>query len=204
MIFPPLLSSLLLPDDFFGSPGDRTEAKFQCNECKTLQCEVCEELLHENPRFDFHERSPLKPTPPELICQNSSCTDRNFADWYCKECQSRLCSVCDSTVHSGSPNLKKHSKEVISWQQNTTTSNNKSNSSASDLPPNADNHSLPNGKLTFFQLDSDLETNSFFMHRYSLLPCFPLSVSLASHSLSPLLPILCISLFPILCLPCHD
>lgn len=69
-------------------------------ECKTLQCEVCDELLHENARFEFHERNPIPDQAPDLICGYRLCEDQNYADLFCTECNIRICFTCDPLIHS--------------------------------------------------------------------------------------------------------
>ena len=69
-------------------------------ECKTLQCEVCDELLHENARFEFHERNAIPDEPADLICGHRLCEDQNYADLFCADCNFRICFTCDPLIHS--------------------------------------------------------------------------------------------------------
>ncbi|CAG2103834.1 unnamed protein product [Medioppia subpectinata] len=91
--------------------GAKPEAHYICRECKTYQCRLCEELLHENPGFDTHSRQPLVVTADQLLCDNG-CQTRNLADVECVECCKRLCFICDQSLHS-SPNKRKHQKIPI-------------------------------------------------------------------------------------------
>jgi len=103
-----------------------SQAFFSCEDCKTLQCEACENLLHENSRFEFHTRHPIPKTPVDLLCQHKACEDANLADVTCKECELRFCYACDSSVHlSGA--AKKHTREPIPTSK--ASANNISNNS---------------------------------------------------------------------------
>ena len=89
--------------------GSKPEAHFQCKDCGTFQCQICEELIHENEKFVFHERQRLVATPINLICQNN-CEDRNLCDIHCTDCNKNYCFACDFSTHQNN-NKKKHSRE---------------------------------------------------------------------------------------------
>ncbi|KAI1302391.1 Zinc finger FYVE domain-containing protein 1 [Halotydeus destructor] len=91
--------------------GNKPEAHYRCDECSTFQCEVCEELLHENQRFIFHDRQPLEHVPIELTCQGD-CEDRNYVDVECSDCSRRLCNACDQVAHAQG-SRKKHTRQPV-------------------------------------------------------------------------------------------
>ena len=84
-------------------------AHFECKECSTFQCDICEELLHENSRFIFHERNALNEISDDLICEGD-CEERNFIDVECKDCNRKLCFACDQTSHAQGAR-KKHVRQ---------------------------------------------------------------------------------------------
>jgi hypothetical protein len=57
-------------------------------------------LLHENARFEFHERNEIPDQPAELICGYRLCEDQNYADLFCTECNIRICFACDPLIHA--------------------------------------------------------------------------------------------------------
>ncbi|XP_077522696.1 zinc finger FYVE domain-containing protein 1-like isoform X1 [Amblyomma americanum] len=71
-----------------------------CADCGTNQCEGCELLLHQDPRFRDHQpRIPVKQPDPQLLCEGFSCQRENLADIRCKTCERSLCYACDYQVH---------------------------------------------------------------------------------------------------------
>src|SRR5437773_957581 len=81
------------------SLGVKPEAQYKCEECASFQCQVCEELLHENADLVTHERVRLLSPSKELICDNN-CETSNYCDLHCVDCNQNLCFACDRTVHS--------------------------------------------------------------------------------------------------------
>jgi zinc finger FYVE domain-containing protein 1 len=102
--------------------GIKPEAHFQCRECGTFQCEICEELLHENVKFVFHERLKLQKPAQELICQNN-CETRNLSDINCIDCNKNYCFSCDQSIHSSSAK-RRHSRKPFETNKSETEDEN--------------------------------------------------------------------------------
>ena len=118
-------SSKKFCEEKFSCHGERVEAEYECDECKSLQCLNCETKLHELAKFVFHDRKRLQPAPSYQLCQ-LSCEDRNYSDVRCENCALNYCNQCFERMHS-SGKRKAHTKiqltEALFQAQlhNTTT-----------------------------------------------------------------------------------
>ncbi|KAL1416607.1 hypothetical protein MTO96_027824 [Rhipicephalus appendiculatus] len=75
-------------------------ALYFCLDCDTNQCEGCELVLHEEPRFrDHRPRVPVVKPDPQLLCEGFSCRGENLADIRCHTCERSLCYACDYQIH---------------------------------------------------------------------------------------------------------
>lgn len=92
-------SSIVLCSEKYSCVADRAEAAYECDHCRSFQCAACEGRLHEIARHSFHERRKLVRPPPDKLCQQPSCDERNFADVKCESCGLRLCFDCDRKTH---------------------------------------------------------------------------------------------------------
>ncbi|XP_064621754.1 zinc finger FYVE domain-containing protein 1-like isoform X2 [Lineus longissimus] len=93
-------SSKRFCEEKFACDGVRTEATFTCDECGTGQCAACEAKLHDISKFRYHDRKKIEVPPDHLLCQNFSCSERNYADLSCEECKLNFCFFCDSKLHA--------------------------------------------------------------------------------------------------------
>ena len=75
---PKVRSSKKFCEEKFSCHGEKVEAEYECEECKSLQCLDCEQRLHELAKFVFHDRKRLQPPPSYQLCQ-LSCEDRNYS-----------------------------------------------------------------------------------------------------------------------------
>ncbi|XP_059505367.1 zinc finger FYVE domain-containing protein 1 isoform X2 [Stegostoma tigrinum] len=85
-----------------------SEAAFECDECGSLQCAVCERQLHNQPRLRDHERSRLKPGHLPFCDQcngNKPSGGRRRACCRCLACKVNVCAECHRRGHS---NRRKH------------------------------------------------------------------------------------------------
>eukprot|EP00061_Rhincodon_typus_P004994 g23921.t1 len=85
-----------------------SEAAFECDECGSLQCAVCERELHSQPRLRDHERSRLKPGHLPYCDQcnsNKPSGGRRRACCRCLACKVNVCAECHRRGHS---NRRKH------------------------------------------------------------------------------------------------
>ena len=101
-------SSKKFCEEKFSCHGERVEAEYECEECKSLQCLDCETKLHELAKFVFHDRKRLQPAPSYQLCQ-LSCEDRNYSDVRCENCALNYCKQCFERMHS-SGKRKAHTK----------------------------------------------------------------------------------------------
>lgn len=92
-------SSIVFCSEKYSCVADRAEAEYECDHCRSFQCSACEGRLHEIARHSFHERKRLVRPPPDKLCQQPSCDERNFADVKCESCGLRLCFDCDRKTH---------------------------------------------------------------------------------------------------------
>lgn len=105
------MTGLICQENFACSGNE--EAAFECDECKTLQCERCEEVLHKQERLQNHERTRIAPgyVPYCSSCKganNGSATGaRPRAAVRCLSCKVDLCADCQKRTHSGG-NKRKH------------------------------------------------------------------------------------------------
>uniref|UniRef100_A0A8C5PY75 Zinc finger FYVE domain-containing protein 1 n=1 Tax=Leptobrachium leishanense TaxID=445787 RepID=A0A8C5PY75_9ANUR len=110
-----LYPDLLCQENFDCSGND--EAVYECDECNSLQCQRCEELLHKQERRQNHERTRI---PPGYVPFCSSCKGagsvtmqgsapdaRQRASVRCLTCKANLCAECQKRTHSGG-NKRKH------------------------------------------------------------------------------------------------
>ncbi|KAM3918008.1 zinc finger FYVE domain-containing protein 1 [Leptodactylus fuscus] len=112
-----MMTGLMCQENFACSGGE--EAVFECDECKTLQCQRCEDVLHKQERLQDHERTRI---PPGYIPYCSSCKGANNggatgakprAAIRCLSCKIDLCADCQKRTHSGG-NKRKH--QITSYQ----------------------------------------------------------------------------------------
>ncbi|XP_078419036.1 zinc finger FYVE domain-containing protein 1 isoform X1 [Cetorhinus maximus] len=96
-----------------------SEAAFECDECGSLQCVLCERELHTQPRLRDHERSRLQPGHIPYCDQCSSNPTpgpgpsvRHRAASRCLSCKVNLCTECQRRNHSS---RRKH--PLISYPQ---------------------------------------------------------------------------------------
>ncbi|GCC17655.1 zinc finger FYVE domain-containing protein 1-like isoform X1 [Chiloscyllium punctatum] len=85
-----------------------SEAAFECDECGSLQCAVCERELHSQPRLRDHERSRLRPGHLPYCDQcngNKPSGGRRRACCRCLACKVNVCAECHRRGHS---NRRKH------------------------------------------------------------------------------------------------
>ncbi len=94
-----MISSKKFCEEKFSCRGEKVEAEYECEECKSLQCKNCESKLHELAKFVFHSRKRLQPAPSFKLCQ-LSCEDRNYADVKCENCALNYCNICFEKMHS--------------------------------------------------------------------------------------------------------
>ncbi|XP_073408793.1 zinc finger FYVE domain-containing protein 1 isoform X1 [Dendrobates tinctorius] len=106
-----IMTGLMCQESFACSGSE--EAAFECDECKTLQCQRCEEVLHKQERLQDHERTRI---PPGYVPHCSSCKGANNggtpgprprASIRCLSCKVDLCADCQKRTHSGG-NKRKH------------------------------------------------------------------------------------------------
>ncbi len=142
--------------------GIKPEAHFECRECGTFQCEVCEELLHENVKFVFHERLKLQIPAEELICQNN-CETRNLSDINCIDCNKNYCFTCDHSIHSSSAK-RRHSRKPFEANKSETDDENEEFISCQYLS-NSSPKLEATEALTNVDLDSGSD-DSDSLHRY--------------------------------------
>ena len=105
---PKVRSSKKFCEEKFSCHGERVEAEYECDECKSLQCLNCETKLHQLAKFVFHDRKRLQPVPSYQLCQ-LSCEDRNYSDVRCENCALNYCNQCFERMHS-SGKRKAHTK----------------------------------------------------------------------------------------------
>ncbi|KAG9481398.1 zinc finger FYVE domain-containing protein 1 [Eleutherodactylus coqui] len=112
-----MMTALMCQENFACSGSE--EAVFECDECKTLQCQRCEDALHKQERLQNHERTRI---PPDYVPYCSSCKGANNgattgararAAVRCLSCKVDLCADCQKRTHSGG-NKRKH--QVTSYQ----------------------------------------------------------------------------------------
>ncbi|XP_028677071.1 zinc finger FYVE domain-containing protein 1 [Erpetoichthys calabaricus] len=93
--------------------GGSTEAHFECDECKSLQCDRCELELHRQERLRNHERIRISPghVPYCDACKvvegGLRASERQRAVVRCQGCKINLCAECQRRSHS-STNKRKH------------------------------------------------------------------------------------------------
>ena len=83
----------------FSCQGEQTEADFECEQCRSLQCKNCEAQIHKLSKYVYHDRRQVVPPPEEELCQNN-CDARNFGDLRCENCDLRYCYDCFDRMHS--------------------------------------------------------------------------------------------------------
>ena len=139
--------------------GARPEAHFLCSECNSYQCQLCEELLHETPELESHDRQRLPLVAEELICENS-CQTKNLSDIHCIDCKKSYCFVCDQSIHS-SPNKRKHQKKPFEQNETNTKLEDDSNEEFYSCPfvANGSTKSEATEPLINVDLDSSSDDN---------------------------------------------
>ncbi|KAI6068272.1 Zinc finger FYVE domain-containing protein 1 [Aix galericulata] len=108
-------TTLLCQESYVCSGTD--EAIFECDECRSLQCQRCEEELHQPERLRNHERTRIKPghVPYCDSCKGangnimhaSMTGSRQIAAVRCQVCKINLCVECQKRTHAGG-NRRKH------------------------------------------------------------------------------------------------
>uniref|UniRef100_T1J9N5 FYVE-type domain-containing protein n=1 Tax=Strigamia maritima TaxID=126957 RepID=T1J9N5_STRMM len=92
-------SSLRYCQERLACRGPQPIAHYRCHECESFQCEACESVLHETAKYLFHDRIRLETPASELLC-DAECSERNFADVNCENCNRNLCHHCDGVIHA--------------------------------------------------------------------------------------------------------
>lgn len=108
-------TTLLCQESYVCSGTD--EAIFECDECRSLQCQRCEEELHQPERLRNHERTRIRPghVPYCDSCKGangnimhaSMTGSRQIAAVRCQVCKINLCVECQKRTHAGG-NKRKH------------------------------------------------------------------------------------------------
>ncbi|NWR10916.1 ZFYV1 protein, partial [Thryothorus ludovicianus] len=108
-------TTLLCQESYVCSGTD--EAIFECDECRSLQCQRCEEELHQPERLRNHERTRIRPghVPYCDSCKGangnimhaSMTGSRQIAAVRCQVCKINLCVECQKRTHAGG-NRRKH------------------------------------------------------------------------------------------------
>uniref|UniRef100_A0A8C9EMB7 Zinc finger FYVE domain-containing protein 1 n=1 Tax=Pavo cristatus TaxID=9049 RepID=A0A8C9EMB7_PAVCR len=108
-------TALLCQESYVCSGTD--EAVFECDECRSLQCQRCEEELHQPERLRNHERTRIRPghVPYCDSCKGangnimhaSMTGSRQIAAVRCQVCKINLCVECQKRTHAGG-NRRKH------------------------------------------------------------------------------------------------
>lgn len=119
-------SSVVYCTERYACARDRAEAAFTCEQCRTDQCENCEQQLHDLAKYAFHDRIRIPAVRPERLCdqpETNGCTPRNFADVICEDCGGRrFCFNCEAKAHRG--RLSAHRRLPISESMFTQPSSN--------------------------------------------------------------------------------
>ncbi|XP_019742667.1 zinc finger FYVE domain-containing protein 1-like [Hippocampus comes] len=94
--------------------GGSEQAAFDCQECSTLQCVRCDLELHNQKRFQNHERHQINPghVPYCDNCKGGDNGKHSRSVVRCQSCKVNLCQECQKRTHSGG-NKKKH--QLISY-----------------------------------------------------------------------------------------
>uniref|UniRef100_A0AAY4BFX5 FYVE-type domain-containing protein n=1 Tax=Denticeps clupeoides TaxID=299321 RepID=A0AAY4BFX5_9TELE len=94
--------------------GGSEEAEFECDECGSLQCSLCEQKLHEQERLKHHERVLVGPDHVPFCdnCKNGGGKvvadgKRQRSVVRCQTCKVNLCQDCQKRTHNGG-GKKKH------------------------------------------------------------------------------------------------
>lgn len=108
-------TALLCQESYVCSGTD--EAVFECDECRSLQCQRCEEELHQPERLRNHERTRIRPGHVPYcdsckgangnIMHSSMTGSRQIAAVRCQVCKINLCVECQKRTHAGG-NRRKH------------------------------------------------------------------------------------------------
>ncbi|XP_031436033.1 zinc finger FYVE domain-containing protein 1-like isoform X2 [Clupea harengus] len=91
------------------------EAVFECHDCASLQCSLCELEVHQQERLRDHQRVPIGPghVPGCDSCKGgngkggSGSGKRNLSVVRCQTCKTNLCQDCQKRTHNGG-GKKKH------------------------------------------------------------------------------------------------
>ncbi|KAL0969148.1 hypothetical protein UPYG_G00223150 [Umbra pygmaea] len=95
------------------SCGGSEEATFDCVECRSLQCVLCEQQLHSQEGLQNHERVKIATghVPYCDICKGRKegpvSGQRQRSVVRCQNCKVNLCQLCRKSSHNGT-NKKKH------------------------------------------------------------------------------------------------
>lgn len=125
-----------------------SKAEFECRECGTRQCAVCEEKLHSSlVKLASHSRKKIETTSfadGVKLC-GMWCYPYNPAEYSCLECKTLSCHDCNRAFHRGKlskhhrahlprpePNVSQNSGEVNNHQKSYTTA---SLSESPDIDP---------------------------------------------------------------------
>lgn len=106
-------TTLLCQESYVCSGTD--EAIFECDECRSLQCQRCEEELHQPEKLRNHERTRIRPghVPFCDFCKGANgnimhaSVMRQIAAVRCQVCKINLCMECQKRTHAGG-NKRKH------------------------------------------------------------------------------------------------
>jgi hypothetical protein len=98
-------SSVVYCNEKYACAKDRAEAVFVCEQCRTNQCENCEQQLHNLSKYAYHDRIRIPVVNPDRLCgqpESNGCNPRNYADVVCEDCDwRRFCFNCETKVHRG-------------------------------------------------------------------------------------------------------
>lgn len=98
--YPRTRTSKKFCEEKFACNVESVEAEYQCTQCGTVQCSVCENKLHQQAKFVTHDRRHLTPPQPEYLCQAAICVDINFSEVTCDNCKLNFCQPCFDKAHA--------------------------------------------------------------------------------------------------------
>lgn len=140
--------------------ADKAPAVCICSECETLQCAACEEELHKEGDYFFHERAPLN-----LVDQNQQQTSSVPAKSVVKQTSSKSITDKKPSVDTGiasASSLSQQNGEVVvntdSSSSSADTQNKLNNSSSRASCKSA--YPLPELEIPLFEPD-DSESGEF-------------------------------------------
>lgn len=147
-----------------------SEVQFECRECGTRQCAVCEKKLHSSSaKFASHSRKKIEPASfadGVKLC-GMWCYPYNPAEFSCLECKNLFCSECNRAFHRGK--LSRHHRAHL------------------PRPDPICESPIPNGEQTVSERTNDVESYESIVSRSPELDPFldalppPLSLLPPSH-----------------------